>query len=137
VTLRIDDLSNLGEGVGRVDLGPQHNNSFNGGLPSKYVIMVPGTMPGDVVRARVWQNRRTHSVADLVEVVEPAPGRIPAPCPHFGTCGGCQYQFMGIEAQRAWKQGHVASVLERIGGFPAGQVPVQPVVGTNEVYGDR
>ena len=136
VTLRIDDLSNLGAGVGRVDLGPSANASFNGGQPSKYVVMVPGSMPGDLVKARVWQNRKTHSVADLVEVLQPSPGRIEPACPYFGSCGGCQYQFMSISDQRTWKRGHVAGVLERIGGFPK-SVAVAPVVGSDEAFGYR
>ena len=98
-------------------------------------------MVGERVRARVWQNQKTHSVADLVEVLEPSPRRVSPTCPLFGTCGGCQYQFMGIEDQRALKRNHVAQVLARIGGLaesdlaPAGGV--RPVVGTPEVYGYR
>ena len=86
--MRIDDLTNMGEGVGRVELPAELANFTADGQPQKYVVMVPGTMAGELVRARVWQNRKTHSVADLVEVLEASPRRVEPPCEYFGECGG-------------------------------------------------
>ena len=63
VELKIEDLTNLGDGVGKVT----DTSSSRG----RFVVMVPGVMPGEVVRARVRQQRKTHALADLdlVEVV--------------------------------------------------------------------
>jgi 23S rRNA (uracil1939-C5)-methyltransferase len=35
----------------------------------------------------------------LIRVLEPAHERVEPRCPHFGTCGGCQYQMMNYEEQ--------------------------------------
>jgi predicted RNA-binding protein with TRAM domain len=71
VDLFIEDLSNLGDGVAKVDLPASSMAQAGDGevLPaSKYVVMVPHVMVGERVRARVWSNRGSHSLADLVEV---------------------------------------------------------------------
>lgn len=65
------------------------------------------------------------------QILEPSPLRVVPPCPLFGSCGGCQYQFMPIREQRRLKRSHVAGVLARIGGFDAPEV--LDVVGTDEV----
>jgi 23S rRNA (uracil1939-C5)-methyltransferase len=66
-----------------------------------------------------------------LQILEPSPLRVVPPCPLFGACGGCQYQFMPIGEQRRLKRSHVAGVLSRIGGFDA--PAVLEVVGTDEV----
>src|SRR5207249_4304746 len=52
---------------------------------------------------------------ELVEIIEPGPGRRDAPCPYFGPCGGCQLQHLSYEAQLAAKVGFVREALLRIG----------------------
>ena len=84
---------------------------------------------------QVWKNAQTHSLADLVEVLEPSPERITPKCEHFGECGGCQYQFMNVGYQRRWKQQHVVDGLERIAHVSAPEV--QPVIGSDEAFGYR
>jgi len=146
IELTIETLTNLGDGVGRVKLDTTIADAESRG----YVVLVPGVLPGERVRARIWQTKKNHALADLVHVIDPSPGRIPPPCPLFGECGGCQYQYMAIEDQRRWKRQHVAECLSRIGGISCtvGQesrdgevasdlVQVQPVVGTAETYGYR
>ena len=74
IELTIDNLSNQGHGVGRVD---------------NWVVFVPYTLPGEKVRARVYRNEKNCSMADLVEVLEPSELRVKPLCPVYGYCGGC------------------------------------------------
>jgi predicted RNA-binding protein with TRAM domain len=70
IELLIEDLSNLGDGVAKVDLPrPLPLAGVEGAPPAKYVVMVPHVMVGERVKARVWANRGSHSLADLVEVI--------------------------------------------------------------------
>ena len=92
VDVDIDNLTNLGQGVGRVD---------------GWVLMVPFALPGEKVRARIYRNHANFSDADLVEVLEPSPHRIEPECKLFGLCGGCQYQNLKYEEQLAFKTRHV------------------------------
>ncbi|WP_051140015.1 hypothetical protein [Azospirillum brasilense] len=60
-------------------------------------LFVPLTVPGDRVRVAVKEaaNAKGDGLrADLLEILEPGPGRAAPPCSHFGTCGGCTLQHM-------------------------------------------
>jgi 23S rRNA (uracil1939-C5)-methyltransferase len=119
IELVIDNLSNLGEGVGRVD---------------GWVVFVPYALPGERVRVRVWRNKSNYSNADLVQVLEPSPHRVDPVCPLFGTCGGCQYQHCDYTLQLDWKTRQVVELLRRIGGI---EHPVDPCIGSPLQYGYR
>ena len=119
IELAIDTLTNLGVGLGRVD---------------GWVVMVPFTLPGERVRARIYRNHRNYSDADLIEVLAAAPERRTPPCPLFGRCGGCQYQHLDYESQKAWKRRQVSELLRHMAGL---DFPVEPVVGSPREYGYR
>jgi len=118
--LEVSTLTNLGVGLGRVQLPGEAGN---------WVVMVPFTLPGERVRARVFRNHRNYSEADLVEVLRPAAERTVPRCPLFGRCGGCQYQHLDYSAQLEWKRRQVAELLEHmagIAGFPVAPVTPSP-----------
>ena len=78
-------------------------------------VFVPLTAPGDRVRARVVQRRKGFAQAELLEVLEPGPGRREAPCPHYGECGGCDVQHLEPAAQREAKAAVVLDCFRRLG----------------------
>ncbi|MBQ2379373.1 MAG: class I SAM-dependent RNA methyltransferase, partial [Akkermansia sp.] len=119
VELTIENLSNQGDGVGRID---------------NWVVFVPYTLPGERVRARIYRNDKNCSMADLVEVLEPAPQRVQPQCPVFGYCGGCQYQHLDYAAQLEWKTAQVADLLRLQAGL---QLPVLPAIPSPVTYGYR
>ena len=84
VELRIDSLAYGGNGVGRLD---------------GFVVFVRGGLPGDLVRARATKVKRGFAEAIRTELLEPGPGRVDAPCRHFGVCGGCRFQDLAYERQ--------------------------------------
>ena len=136
IELEITTLTNLGSGLGRVTLptiGNQKSeieNSAGGG----WVVMVPFTLPGERVRARVFRNQKNFSEADLVAVLTPSPHRVAATCPLFARCGGCQYQHLAYAEQLAWKQRQVAELLRHMAGI---EFPVSPVVPSPRAFGYR
>src|SRR3954468_1031640 len=106
--LHVDSLAYGGNGVARL----------NG-----FVVFVRRGLPGDTVRARVTKVKRSHAEALAVEVVEPGPQRVEAPCAHYPACGGCRFQDLAYEAQIEAKEEQVRDALRRIGGCrkpPAG-----------------
>src|ERR671925_897103 len=101
--LDIESLAYGGNGVARL----------NG-----FVVFVRRGLPGDRVRARVTKVQRRHAEALAVEVLEPSPKRVAAPCVHYPACGGCRFQDLAYEAQIGAKEAQVRDALVRIGGVP-------------------
>ncbi|HEX6337926.1 MAG TPA: class I SAM-dependent RNA methyltransferase [Jiangellaceae bacterium] len=94
------------------------------------VVFVRHALPGERVRARLTELRSRYGRADAVEVLEPSPDRVTAPCPFAGPgrCGGCDWQHVSVAAQRDLKAAVVAEQLRRLAGVDT-TVHVEPVPG--------
>jgi 23S rRNA (uracil1939-C5)-methyltransferase len=80
-----------------------------------HTVFVPLVLPGELVRIESSARKKKFIRGRLEHIVEPSPERVPAPCPHFGRCGGCQYQHMPYEAQLRYKAEILRETLGRIG----------------------
>jgi len=78
-------------------------------------VFVAGALPGEQVRFVRRKRRRNFDEAELLEVLEASPERVPARCAVYGRCGGCSLQHMSIDAQRDIKAQSLRDNLERIG----------------------
>src|SRR5215469_3503689 len=76
---------------------------------------VPLTLPGEQVRVRIVDDKRSYTAAEPEQIVAPAPSRIVPGCPHFGACGGCHYQHANYETQLELKKSILRETLERGG----------------------
>ncbi len=83
-------------------------------------IFVPLVLPGETVRLRVIENKSGYATAEPVAVLTASELRIAPPCPHFGPCGGCNYQHTDYANQLAVKRAILRETLERA-GVPAPQ----------------
>lgn len=79
VTLTVTALTNEGCGIGR----------WNG-----IVIFIPLSAVGDRLRVRIVKVGRTHCYGKIEEILTPSLDRIPADCPAFGQCGGCDFRHI-------------------------------------------
>jgi tRNA/tmRNA/rRNA uracil-C5-methylase (TrmA/RlmC/RlmD family) len=130
--LEIVTLTNLGSGLGRIPIATPQSAARDSHTPSSgWVVMVPFTLPGERVRARVFRNHKNFSEADLVEVLSASPDRVTPRCPLFGRCGGCQYQHLSYAAQLEWKRRQVAELLQHMAGI---EFAVAPVVASPRDY---
>ena len=134
IELEITTLTNLGSGLGRVQLpgaqlpalGSQLTTEPPSAAGGGWVVMVPFTLPGERVRVRVFRNQKNFSEADLVAVLTPSPHRVAATCPLFARCGGCQYQHLAYGEQLLWKQRQVTELLRHMAGIEFAVAPVVP-----------
>jgi 23S rRNA (uracil1939-C5)-methyltransferase len=115
--LEIESLAYGGNGVARM----------NG-----FVVFVRRGLPGDRVRARVTKVQRRHAEALAVEVLDPSPKRVEAPCDHYPACGGCRFQDLAYESQVEAKEDQVRDALSRIGGVA--EPPLEPILPAESVF---
>lgn len=104
--MTIDSLSyNGGRGVGRYE---------------NIVVFVPGTAPGDRIRARITQQKPRFLEAELVEILKGSSWRRKPPCPVADRCGGCSWQHVEYSEQLVQKQKILKDslrALEKYGAF--------------------
>lgn len=115
-TLHIDRILYSGNGLARTAHGT--------------TVLVPFTLPGETVEATP---PNASNEAQPLCVLTPSPERVPAPCPHFGLCGGCHYQMANYPEQLRLKQSIFAETLARTGIAAA----PEPTVHSAEPWGYR
>ncbi len=93
-------------------------------------VLIPFTLPGETVE--VTDPNASHEV-QLLCVLTPSPERVPAPCPHFGFCGGCHYQMANYSEQLRLKESIFAELLRTAGV----EAPPEPVMHSAEPWGYR
>jgi 23S rRNA (uracil1939-C5)-methyltransferase len=87
-------------------------------------VFIEGTAPGDRIAARITEEHRNWARGETVEIISPSADRVEAPCPLYGSCGGCSLQHLRYEAQTAAKTAILKETFIRLGGT----VPPEPLV---------
>ena len=78
-------------------------------------VFVPFVLPAERVSASPIEEKKKFVRARMDRVLDPSPDRVAAACPHFGVCGGCNYQHIPYEAQLRYKSEILRETLRRIG----------------------
>ena len=95
IEVEISELSSTGDGLG-----------FSSA--SNHVYVVPFTVPGDVVLAKIvnYIPQANYTLTDFVKVITSAPERDDnlVQCPYFSKCGGCQIQMLPYNLQLQHKK---------------------------------
>ncbi len=90
------------------------------------VVFVPRAVPGDRVRVRIVAGTGGYVRGRVEQVLTPAAGRRPAPCPLFARCGGCAYQGYDYAPQLALKEAVLRETLTRARVAWPGPITVHP-----------
>lgn len=104
IEVTVDKLVAGGDGLARFE-----------GIP----LFVPRSAPGDRLRVRLIERHPDYGRAEIVEILEPGPGRRTPPCPYFERCGGCDLQHLGDDLQTRLKAEAAVETLARLGGIEA------------------
>lgn len=98
VIVKIERLGANGEGVA----------TYNG-----VVIFVPYALIGDEVLIHIINDKHKFLIGKIIEIKNPSPKRVKAPCPYFTKCGGCDLQHMSYEDQLVFKKQLVSDTLKK------------------------
>jgi 23S rRNA (uracil-5-)-methyltransferase RumA len=96
VTLAIEALADGPDALARID---------------GYVVLVPGVLPGERVRAEITSAARKFGRARVLQVDRRAAERTEPRCRHFLQCGGCHWQHADYASQLRFKQQRVQKEL--------------------------
>jgi 23S rRNA (uracil1939-C5)-methyltransferase len=94
------------------------------------VIFIEKAVPGDVVDVQLFKNKKDWGEGFPVRFHEYSSERVEPFCPHFGVCGGCQWQMLPYEKQLQYKQKQVEENLKRIGKIEL--PPISPIMGARQ-----
>jgi 23S rRNA (uracil1939-C5)-methyltransferase len=114
-----------------------------GAGPDGRVVFVAGAIPGERLEVEATEIFATRVEALPTTVVEPSTDRVEPPCAHARlgwspSCGGCDWQHIGVDRQRVLRSEIVADCLRRLAGLEAvdivdheslaaaGSVPIVP-----------
>lgn len=97
----VERMAHGGEGIAVID---------------KRVVFIRGAFPGDQVRVRIAQLKKSFARAEVVEVTEASPMRGESRCPAAAAGGGCcDYHEITLEAELDLKRKVLCDQLERVG----------------------
>ena len=100
--------------------------------PDGKVIFIKNAVPGDIADIQTTRKKKSFYEGTAVNIHKFSDKRVEPVCPHFGTCGGCKWQFMGYEHQLFYKQQEVENNLKRIGKIELPEIT--PISGSENIY---
>jgi 23S rRNA (uracil1939-C5)-methyltransferase len=103
--LNIEKLIYGGDGLARLPADDRGRSK---------AVFVPFVLTGEKIEAAISEEKSSFARANATAVVTPSPHRISPPCPHFGRCGGCNYQHASYEHQLEIKKEILRENLLRI-----------------------
>ncbi len=121
LTVEIEDMSNEGEGIGKVD---------------GFTLFVKDTVIGDIAEVKIMKAKKHYAYARLEKLVKASAYRAEPECDFYRQCGGCQLQALRYEKQLEFKENKIRNNLIRLGGFEAQYVDarMEPIVGMEEPW---
>ncbi|KAI9670453.1 MAG: tRNA(m5U54)methyltransferase [Trizodia sp. TS-e1964] len=127
--VEVSDISSIGDGLAWDD-------------SLKHVLVVPFTVPGDVVRVKIIKHfpDERYSLTDFVKVLSASPMRDDSgiKCKYFSTCSGCQLQMLSYPEQLAHKKRIVEKAYKNFSELPPEAIPaVGDTIASPLQYGYR
>lgn len=102
--LTIEDYAFGGKGIARIK-----------NEKGDFVIFVPNTLPGQLVKAQIKTSSKKYAEASLIDVLKPSEDEIEVP---FQDIPGAPYIQLPIELQHKYKKESTLSLFQRIGKVP-------------------
>lgn len=129
IEVEISGLSSTGDGLGLSS-------------SSDHVYVVPFTVPGDLVKAKVVNDfpQLHYTLTDFIEVIKPSSERDDSliKCPYFSRCAGCQLQMLPYISQLEHKKTIVEKAFRNFSSLTPEVIPaVGDTIGSPLQYNYR
>lgn len=99
------------------------------------VAFISHSVTGDKAQVEIIKEKKNYLTGRLTRLIEPSPWRVDPPCPHFGLCGGCQWQHIDYSIHGELKKEILKEVLIRLSGSKA--IPPIAVTSSHDPYAYR
>lgn len=100
-TYQIEKLDHNGQGISHNEMGQ--------------MIHMEGGISGETVTAKIKNSSSKKSTGLVSAIIKASPERIPAPCPHYKLCGGCNMQHMSYHQQLQEKRAILTDLFAQSG----------------------
>ncbi len=125
ITLKIEEINNLGCGVGHISM-PDGSRGI--------VVFVQGAVTGDEIEAKIIKVNKSYLVARLERILVPSFYRDDADACTAKGCGGCAYRHIRYDHELEIKRDYVQNAFRKAGLF---DVTVEAVRSTGVLCGYR
>lgn len=98
-TVTVEKVTHGGSGLAHID-----------GLP----VFIPDAIPGQELLIVITKRKDRFAEAKVRKVIRKAKDEVPARCPHFHDCGGCQWQNLPYDKQLSYKEDIIKETLEHL-----------------------
>ena len=98
-----------------VQIGPVAHGGHFVARYNGQVIFVRHGITDELVKIKITSVSSKIAHANVIEVLKPSENRVSPPCKYAGSCGGCDFQHIEINAQREYKSAIVKEQFLRIG----------------------
>ncbi len=87
------------------------------------VIFIRESLPGELIEAELFQEKRDHAFGRLIKIIEVSKNRVKPECSNFGSCGGCDYLHTDYATELNIKRDIIIDSLSRIAGLKSDDIP--------------
>ena len=93
------------------------------------VVFVPRSGRGEEIDLKITKVMKTAAAGEIVKIRKASPERANPECPHFGKCGGCDFQHLSYTEELWAKRQRVQDALTRLGGT---DLKVEEILGAKD-----
>ena len=93
------------------------------------VVFVPRSVRGEEIDLKITKVMKTAAAGEIVKIRKASPERANPECPHFGKCGGCDFQHLSYTEELWAKRQRVQDALTRLGGT---DLKVEEILGAKD-----
>jgi len=99
LNLTIEHIDPMGQGVAKI---------------SEQVYFVPKSLPGEKVKVHIVNKSKGVNFCEIEKILEPAPNRIKAACPHYEICRGCHFMHTDYSSETTYKTSTLQRSLNKL-----------------------